>query len=102
MNNQVKHTRVQYRCFRSLPERVYTPVELQQMAEHQKRQLMGIAREKIAPLQDAVDLNIATNTEKSALTEWRKCRVLLNRVDYTTAPNIQWPEQQSVIRRIGS
>ncbi|CBJ82303.1 conserved hypothetical protein [Xenorhabdus bovienii str. Jollieti] len=47
----------------------------------------------IPPLQDAVDLDMATDSEKSALTEWRKYRVLLNRVDCTTAPDIQWPEQ---------
>ncbi|MDE9496251.1 tail fiber assembly protein, partial [Xenorhabdus bovienii] len=47
----------------------------------------------IAPLQDAVDLGMATDTEKAGLTEWRKYRVLLNRVDCTTAPDVQWPEQ---------
>ncbi|CDM88152.1 tail fiber assembly protein [Xenorhabdus bovienii] len=73
--------------------RIYTPAELQKKAEERKRQLMDIAREKIAPLQDAVDLNIATDAEKSALTEWRKYRVLLNRVDCTTAPDVKWPEQ---------
>ncbi|CDG88165.1 tail fiber assembly protein [Xenorhabdus bovienii] len=73
--------------------RVYAPVELQQMAEHQKRQLMDIAREKIAPLQDAGDLGIATDAEKSALTEWRKYRVRLNRINCVSAPDIDWPEQ---------
>ncbi|WP_196245002.1 tail fiber assembly protein, partial [Xenorhabdus bovienii] len=66
---------------------------LQKKAEERKRQLMDIAREKIAPLQDAVELNIATDAEKSALTAWRKYRVLLNRVDCTTAPDVKWPEQ---------
>ncbi|MDC9595604.1 tail fiber assembly protein, partial [Xenorhabdus anantnagensis] len=27
-----------------------------------------------------------------SLTEWRKYRVLLNRVDCSTAPDIQWPK----------
>ncbi|MDE9471055.1 tail fiber assembly protein, partial [Xenorhabdus bovienii] len=58
-----------------------------------KQDRMRIARDKIAPLQDAVDLNIATDAEKSALTEWRRYRVLLNRVDCSTAPDITWPEQ---------
>ncbi|CDM90266.1 tail fiber assembly protein [Xenorhabdus bovienii] len=61
-------------------------------AEYQKQNLMTEARDKIAPLQDAVDLNIATDAEKSALTAWRKYRVLLNRVDCTTAPDVKWPE----------
>ncbi|MDE9496238.1 tail fiber assembly protein, partial [Xenorhabdus bovienii] len=62
-------------------------------AEREKQRLMNEARDKIAPLQDAVDLEMATDTEKAGLTEWRKYRVLLNRVDCTTAPDVQWPEQ---------
>ncbi|MCP9269421.1 tail fiber assembly protein, partial [Xenorhabdus sp. XENO-1] len=62
-------------------------------AQEQKQQRMNVARDKIAPLQDAVDLDIATDAEKSSLAEWRKYRVLLNRVDCTTAPDVKWPEQ---------
>ncbi|MGJ0629784.1 tail fiber assembly protein [Xenorhabdus bovienii] len=62
-------------------------------AEAQKRQFMRVARERIDICQDAVDLDIATDAEKSALTEWRKYRVLLNRVDCTSAPDVKWPEQ---------
>lgn len=43
----------------------------------------------IATLQDAVDLGMATDKEEKKLPEWRKYRVLLNRVD-TTRP--EWPE----------
>ncbi|CDH30938.1 conserved hypothetical protein [Xenorhabdus bovienii str. Intermedium] len=70
-----------------------TPEQLKQQAESQKRQLMNIAREKIDICQDAVDLDIATDAEKSSLAEWRKYRVLLYRVDCSTAPDIAWPEQ---------
>ncbi|MBD1228400.1 tail fiber assembly protein [Xenorhabdus griffiniae] len=70
-----------------------TPEQLQQRAESQKSSLRQQADIAIAPLQDAVDLDMATDAEKSALTEWRKYRVLLNRVNCTTAPDIQWPEQ---------
>ncbi|HBB1352433.1 TPA: tail fiber assembly protein [Escherichia coli] len=45
----------------------------------------------IAPLQDAVDLEIATEEERSLLEAWNKYRVLLNRVDTSTAPDIEWP-----------
>ncbi|MDC9588231.1 tail fiber assembly protein, partial [Xenorhabdus sp. XENO-10] len=58
-----------------------------------KQHLMNEARDRIAPLQDAADLGIATDTEKSVLTAWRKYRVLLNRVDCSTAPDVKWPEQ---------
>ncbi|MCV3029668.1 tail fiber assembly protein, partial [Escherichia coli] len=49
--------------------------------------------EHIAPLQDAVDLEIATEEENSLLEAWKKYRVLLNRVDTSTAPDIEWPEE---------
>ena len=49
--------------------------------------------EHIAPLQDAVDLEIATEEETSLLEAWKKYRVLLNRVDTSTAPDIEWPEE---------
>ena len=47
--------------------------------------------EHIAPLQDAVDLEIATEEETLLLEAWKKYRVLLNRVDTSTAPDIEWP-----------
>ncbi|MGJ0637877.1 tail fiber assembly protein [Xenorhabdus bovienii] len=62
-------------------------------AEHQKSSLQQQVDTVIKPLQDAVDLDMATDAEKSALTEWRKYRVLLNRVDCSTAPDVKWPEQ---------
>ncbi|KMJ45432.1 tail assembly protein [Xenorhabdus khoisanae] len=62
-------------------------------AEQQKLSLQRQANFAIAPLQDAIDLDMATDAEKSALTDWRKYRVLLNRVDCSTAPDIPWPEQ---------
>ncbi|MTD72748.1 phage tail protein [Escherichia coli] len=46
---------------------------------------------KTAPLQDAVDLEIATEEEASLLAAWKKYRVLLNRVDTSVAPDIEWP-----------
>lgn len=60
-------------------------------AKASSRQRMDEATCVIAPLQDAVDLDMATEAEKSALLAWKKYRVLLNRVDISTAPNIDWP-----------
>ena len=60
-------------------------------AEETKNNLMQVASEHIAPLQDAVDLEIATEEETSLLEAWKKYRVLLNRVDTSTAPDIEWP-----------
>uniref|UniRef100_UPI0009AF2752 tail fiber assembly protein n=1 Tax=Salmonella enterica TaxID=28901 RepID=UPI0009AF2752 len=59
-------------------------------AEGTKNRLLQIASEKIAPLQDAVDLDEATDKEKASLLAWRKYRVLVNRVDTL---NPAWPEQ---------
>ncbi|EFB9274653.1 tail fiber assembly protein [Escherichia coli] len=60
-------------------------------AEETKKSLMQVASEHIVPLQDAVDLEIATEEETSLLTAWKKYRVLLNRIDTSTAPDIDWP-----------
>ncbi|AYC19806.1 hypothetical protein DZA65_02928 [Dickeya dianthicola] len=72
----------------------------QQKADHvaaavlQKSRLLDDVTKKIAPLQDAVDLGMATDTETAQLTGLKKYRVLLNRVDTsTTAPDINWPEK---------
>jgi hypothetical protein len=46
----------------------------------------------IAPLQDAVDTEIATEEEQAALLAWKKYRVALSRIDTGTAPDIAWPE----------
>lgn len=60
-------------------------------AENLKAKLLKLAGEAIAPLQDAVDLGIATDAEAALLLEWKKYRVLLNRVDTSNAPDIEWP-----------
>lgn len=51
------------------------------------------ATDSIATLQDAVDLGMATDDETVALLEWKKYRVLLSRVDVSTAPHVEWPPQ---------
>ncbi len=72
------------------------PISKEQLiseAEQQKQSLLAEAAEAIAPLQDAVDLNMATDEEIAQLTAWKTYRVLLNRVDTSTAPNINWPQK---------
>ncbi|QAY26316.1 tail fiber assembly protein [Salmonella enterica subsp. diarizonae serovar 61:k:1,5,(7)] len=58
--------------------------------EGTKSRLLQMASGKIAPLQDAVDLGIATDDEKARLDEWKKYRVLVNRVDIS---NPDWPQK---------
>ncbi|MDC9593492.1 tail fiber assembly protein [Xenorhabdus sp. IM139775] len=69
-----------------------TPEQLQQQAESQKRYRLSQAANSIAPLQYAVDLEMATDAERAALTAWKRYCVLLNRVDCSTAPDIDWPK----------
>lgn len=57
-----------------------------------KAALIKSAAAKIEPLQDAVDLDMATDEEKRRYDAWRKYRVLLTRVDTSLAPDINWPE----------
>ena len=63
------------------------------VATSQKKQLLSKATEQISYLQDAVDLQIATEQETQLLAEWKKYRALLNRIDVQQAPNIDWPKQ---------
>lgn len=57
-------------------------------AEQKKAFLLTEANIAIAPLQDAFELDMATDAEKALLLEWKKYRVLLMRVD--TAKPV-WP-----------
>lgn len=61
------------------------------MAQSKRSQLLEQATGKIIPLQDAVDLNMATQVEETALLMWKKYRVMLNRLDISKAPDITWP-----------
>ncbi|MGC0849149.1 tail fiber assembly protein [Pantoea agglomerans] len=49
------------------------------------------ANRTIAPLQDVVDISIATDAEITRLAEWKRYRVALSRIDTSTAPDIEWP-----------
>jgi len=53
--------------------------------------LMAEASVEIAPLQDAADLEIATDDEKLRLKMWKNYRVELMRTDITSE-EIIWPE----------
>ena len=60
-------------------------------ATAEKNQLIAEATSQISYLQDAVDSQIASEQEIQLLAEWKKYRVLLNRIDVQQAPNIDWP-----------
>ena len=69
-----------------------TAEELMAGAENQKSALMQVANERIAPLQDAVELDIATGEENTLLLDLKRYRVLLSRVDTSGIPEPDWPE----------
>ncbi|WP_133550942.1 tail fiber assembly protein [Enterobacter sp. AG326] len=60
-------------------------------AKNKKSALMLEVNDLLAPLQDAVDLGLSTSEENALLLEWKKYRILLNRVETSNAPNIEWP-----------
>ena len=57
------------------------PVDYEAEAQRNKLELLTQANNVIATLQDAVELNMATDEETANLHEWKKYRVLLSRVD---------------------
>lgn len=65
-----------------------TPRQLIDQAEQKKETLRATADKEIVWRQDAVDAELATEEETVALSEWKKYRVLLMRVD---ASKPVWP-----------
>lgn len=65
-----------------------TPEQIIAMAEMKRTSHVANANTEIAWRQDAVDADMATSEESRALTEWKKYRVLLMRID-TSKP--VWP-----------
>jgi len=61
-------------------------------ATMQKAALLKQVTDEISTLQDAVDLNLATDDETERLRKKKIYRVLLSRVNPSEAPEIIWPE----------
>ena len=59
-------------------------------AKQQKTALLAKATSMIAPLQDAVDMGMATPEEETSLLDWKRYRVELSRVDVAKHP-VTWP-----------
>ncbi|MEN3260720.1 tail fiber assembly protein [Sodalis endosymbiont of Spalangia cameroni] len=65
---------------------------IQNTAHEEKTRRLDVAGQKITSLERAIKLNMATQAEVDALNAWETYSVLLNRVDISTAPDIDWPE----------
>ncbi|HGU1452662.1 TPA: tail fiber assembly protein, partial [Escherichia coli] len=76
-----------------------TPEQLALINNEKKSALIAEATNVIAPLQDAVDLDMATDDETKLLLAWKKYRVLLMRVNTSTALDIEWPTSPAVQAR---
>lgn len=62
-----------------------------------KKTLMEWAGVQISPLQDAVDLEEATEIEIGQLRAWKQYRVALNRIEQQDGwpERVKWPDQPS-------
>lgn len=71
-----------------------TKDELVALANAEKDRRISLSAIRISPLQDAVDLGVATEAESDSLVAWKKYRVALNRVsDQVKYPEeIEWPQ----------
>lgn len=63
-----------------------------QKNESIKNLLLATSNEKIAILQDIIDLDMCESNEDEQLKQWKKYRILVIRVD-TNQINVKWPEQ---------
>lgn len=64
----------------------------QNKANHQKAELMKAVSAQIEVITDAIALQLATPEEQARLVELQTYRVMLSRIDTSTAPDITWPE----------
>ena len=69
----------------------YTTEEQLEQKVCKKNKLLDDAATRIAILQDAVSLEMATEDERASLIELQRYRVLLNRIDVSSTVAISWP-----------
>lgn len=70
------------------------PVEqFREMALSERDRGLSVAALRIAPLQDAVDLDDASEADLAELKKWKQYRVALNRIELQAGfpTNIDWP-----------
>lgn len=71
-----------------------TQDQILEMAMTERDRLLALAAIRIAPLQDAVDLDEATPDDLARLTLWKQYRVAVNRIDQQPGypEEITWPD----------
>ena len=78
------------------PQSIPEQDELIERARQYKASLLSAASMAISPLEDAVELGVATDNESNLYNEWRKYRVSVMRINISSAPDIIWPELPEV------
>lgn len=70
-----------------------TPEHILLAANARRDELLTVASLRLAPLQDAIDEDSATDDEVLRLKQWKKYRIALNRLEQQESfPNhIDWP-----------
>lgn len=68
--------------------RIYTDSELKDVFDYKKKNLLLDASSVIEPLNDAKELNIATQNEIDLLAKWKEYRIKLIRLNFGE----DWPE----------
>ncbi|MGC5702366.1 tail fiber assembly protein [Pseudomonas sp. NFXW11] len=74
-----------------------TREELEGAAISERDQRLAIAALRIAPLQDAVDEGVASESKRSFLTAWKLYRIALSDIQEQSGypDSIDWPEMPS-------
>ena len=79
-------------CYPIAVERILTDEERIYTNESKKQQLINETIQKIALLQDIIDLDMQESNEEEQLKQWKKYRILLTRVDASDI-NAVFPEK---------
>lgn len=74
-----------------IKERTYSQEDIVKSTERRKTECLRHATAAIAPLQDAIDMGVATHDEEAKLKEWKLYRIDVNRID-TSLVDVVWPE----------
>lgn len=67
--------------------------EIRAVNKARKSQLISYAGQQLSILQDVVEFSEATDNDIAQLTEWRRYRVALSKIDADVGHEIEWPEQ---------
>ncbi|MFL1475386.1 tail fiber assembly protein [Pseudomonas grimontii] len=76
-----------------IPVYLPTPEEMWASAMAKRDSLLSIAAIRIAPLEDAVEEDMATAADVALLKKWKQYRIAVNRIDQRPGfpANIDWP-----------